>query len=328
MRRIHTAFPCGTWERESQKKLYENNGEENGRLRTMKRGSCNTIIVIAFCFAIMVTALLGVFPAKVLAQGEHYPQRIVSLGPINTENIFLLGAGDRLVANTHYCVHPSAAKEKVKIGSVMQFNVEQILSLHPDLILATGLTTPQQVAQFADAGVRVVHFRQPDSFVAICDQFLELGKVLGLEDTAREIIAKARQDVQNIQQRLRGIPPKKVFLQVGAHPLFASVETSFTNDFIVLAGGINIAAGQRDGRYNPEKVTAQNPDVIIIAVMGSEGGVGASEKEAWLRFTPISAVQKKQVFVVDPDLVCSPSPISFVKALEQIAALIHPLRGR
>lgn len=76
------------------------------------------------------------------------------------------------MANTNYCVHPAAAKSKEKIGSVMQFNIEQILGLRPDLILATGLTSPQQVAQLAASGVRVVHFSQPSSFVAICDQFL------------------------------------------------------------------------------------------------------------------------------------------------------------
>ena len=287
-------------------------------------------VMIMLRFTVLILGLLlivglSLSPADALCQDEHYPQRIVSLGPINTENVFLLGAGDRLVANTSYCVHPAAARDKVKIGSVMQLNIEQILGLHPDLILATGLTTPQQVAQLAASGVRVVHFRQPANFAAICDQFLELGRLLGLEVRAQEIIAQAQQDVQSVQQRVRGLPPKKVFMQVGAHPLFASVASSFTNDFIVLAGGINIAAGQRDGRYNREKVTAQNPDVIIIAVMGSEGGIGAREKDEWLRFTPISAVHNKQVFVVDPDLICSPSPRTFVKGLEQIATFIYPL---
>ena len=270
---------------------------------------------------------LVIFFYPVLADGQDrgFPQRIVSLGPINTENVFLLGAGDRLVANTSYCVHPAAAKTKVKIGSVMLFNIEQILGLQPDLILATGLTTPQQVAQLAASGVRVVHFPQPASFAVICDQFLELGKILGLEARAREIIAQARRDVRAIQQRVEKFPPKKVFLQVGADPLFASVEDSFTNDFIVLAGGINIAAGKHNGRYNQERVTAQNPEVIIIAIMGSEGGAGAREKEKWLRFAPITAVQNRQVFVLDADLICSPSPLTFVKALEQMASLIHPL---
>ena len=145
---------------------------------------------------------------------------------------------------------------------------------------------------------------------------------------AREIIAEAQGEVMAIRERVKGLPPKKVFLQVGATPLFASVETSFTNDFIVLAGGINIAAGRRDGHYNYEMVTAQNPDVIIVAIMGSEGGMGAREKEEWLRFTPISAVRNGQVFVMDSDLICSPSPMTFVKGLEKIAELIHPVAGK
>jgi len=272
-----------------------------------------------------LTVVLALFPESASSQEKPYPQRIVSLGPINTENVFLLGAGDRLVANTSYCVHPEAARDKVKIGSVMQLNIEQIVGLHPDLILATGLTSPQQVAQLAASGVRVVHFAQPPDFATICEQFLELGTLLGLEEKAGEIIAQAQREVRDIQQRVKGLAKKKVFLQVGAHPLFASVEDSFTNDFIVLAGGINIAAGQKDGRYDYEKVTAQNPDVIIIAFMGSEGGIGTGEKEEWLRFEPISAVRNRQIFVVDPDLFCSPSPLTFVKGLAQMAALIHPL---
>jgi len=279
-------------------------------------------------FFLFVLLAVGLMPAVAFGGDDSYPQRIVSLGPINTENVYLLGAQDRLVANTSYCVHPAAAKDKVKIGSVMQFNVEQILSLHPDLILATGLTTPAQVAQLAASGVRVVHFRQPKSFASICDQFLELGKLLGLEAKAREIIAEARGEVMAIRERVKGLPPRKVFLQVGATPLFASVESSFTNDFIVLAGGVNIAAGRRDGHYNYEMVTAQNPDVIIVAIMGSEGGMGGREKKEWMRFTPISAVRNGQVFVVDPDLICSPSPLTFVKGLERIAELIPPLAGR
>jgi iron complex transport system substrate-binding protein len=276
--------------------------------------------------ALALTTILQ--PALAFSQSGIFPQRIVSLGPINTENVFLLGAGDRLVADTSYCVHPAAARDKVKIGSVMQLNIEQILGLQPDLILATGLTSPQQVAQLAASGVRVVHFSQPSNFTAICDQFLEMGKLLGLETRAHEIIAEAQKEVRTIQQRVSGFPQKKVFLQVGAHPLFASVASSFTNDYIVLAGGINIAAVQHDGRYNQEKVTAQNPDVIIIAVMGSEGGIGAREKEEWLRFEPISAVRNRQIFVVDPDIICSPSPLTFVKGLAQVAALIHPQKGQ
>ncbi len=272
-------------------------------------------------FSILCTILLCL---QATAHGAQYPQRIVSLGPTNTENIFLLGAGERLIANTSYCIRPEAAKAKEKIGSVMQFSIEKIIGLQPDLILATGLTRPQQLEQLQAAGIDVVHVAQPGSFSEICSQFLELGRLLGLENRAEQIISRAKTRVAAVQQQVSSLQRKKVFLQVGAQPLFASVPSSFTNDFIVLAGGINIAAKQKTGSSNYEKVIAENPDVIIIAVMGSEFGVAAKEKLHWQAIPVISAVQKKQVFIIDPNLACSPSPATFADTLAIMAGLIHP----
>ncbi len=253
-----------------------------------------------------------------------YPQRIISLGPINTENVFLLGAGDRLIANTSYCVRPEAAKKKEKIGSVMQVTIEKIIGLHPDLVLATGLTQKLQLRQLQAAGIKVVQFDQPTSFSDICEQFLKLGKLLGLKDRSEQIIADAKRNIAKVQKLTSMLPGKKVFLQVGAEPLFSSVPTSFTNDFIVLAGGINIARKQQSGITNYEKVIAADPDVIIIAMMGSESGIAAKEQKKWLSMSVISAAKQKRVFVINPDLICSPSPATFVETLTVIASLIPP----
>ena len=72
-----------------------------------------------------------------------------------------------------------------------------------------------------------------------------------------------------------------------------------------------------------EKVLTEDPDVIIIAIMGSETGIAGEEKRKWQRF-PISAVRNDRIHIVDPDLVCSPSPATFVDALSLVAGLIHP----
>ncbi len=254
----------------------------------------------------------------------EYPQRIVSLGPINTENVFLLGAGDRLVANTNYCVRPEAAKEKEKIGSVMQVSIEKIIGLQPDLILATGLTPALQVKQLQSVGIQVVQFRQPESFADICAQFLQLGQLLGLETEAEEIVREAKEKVAAVQKKVAPLPLRKVFLQVGTKPLFSSVPGSFTNDFIVLAGGINISYKQNNGATNYEKVIAENPDVIIIAIMGTESGIATREKEKWQRMPVINAVQYKQIHLINPDIACSPSPATFSETLTIMATLIHP----
>ncbi len=274
------------------------------------------------------------FPATILilllmipvtrAGAAEYPQRIISLGPINTENVYLLGAGDRLIADTTYCVRPAAAREKEKIGSVMQISIEKIISLRPDLVLATGLTQPQQLRKLRDIGLRVVRFAQPDSFSAICEQFLQLGRLLGLEKRAEQIVAQARLDVQHIQEQVASLPRQKVFLQVGALPLFGSVTSSFTHDYITFAGGINVLADQDTGTTGYEKILAGNPDVIIIAVMGTESGVAVREKEKWSAFESITAVRNNRVYLINPDLVCSPSPVTFSRTLARMAGFIHP----
>ena len=272
--------------------------------------------------AIILVLLLMALVTR--AGAADYPQRIISLGPINTENVYLLGAGERLVADTSYCVRPAAAREKQKIGSVMQVSIEKIISLRPDLVLATGLTQPQQLLKLQNLGLRVVRFAQPESFSAICEQFIRMGRLLGLEKRAKQIVAQAKLDVQHIQEKVASLPRQKVFLQVGAQPLFGSVSTSFTHDYITLSGGSNVLADQATGTTSYEKILTRNPDVIIIAVMGTESGVAVREKEKWSTFESISAVRNKRVYLINPDLVCSPSPLTFSRTLARMAAFIHP----
>lgn len=256
--------------------------------------------------------------------GAKPVQRIVSLGPINTENVYLLGAEDRLIANTIYCVNPPAAKEKQKIGTLLQANIEKIVSLKPDLVLATSLTRPRQIDKLRRLGVKVVQFTQPAGFDEIGEQFIALGRLLDSEDRARGIVDEARRAIEDIRQKTDGQVKKKVFLQVGTRPLFSSVENSFTNDFITFGGGQNIAGGNLQGVYSREKVVALNPDLIIIAIMGSEGISGEKEKQKWERYSSINAVKNDNIYVVDPNLVCSPSPSTFVEALRTVTSLIHP----
>lgn len=279
--------------------------------------------ITALFFAILVS------PGNACAsQAEgsptNTPQRIVSLGPINTENIYLLGAENRLVGNTSYCVHPEAAKSKEKIGSVMSFSMEKVLSLQPDLVLASNLSPAGSLQKLRDKGITVVQFHQATSFSDICDQFMTLGRLLGLESRAMELVNEAQQKVTEIGRQVSTLSRPKVFLQVGSQPLAGSIGRSFTHDFIALGGGVNISEQQLSTATNPEKVIADNPDVIIIAMMGSESGLAVQQKKNWQRVSVIKAVRDSRVHVLDPDLVCSPSPATFARTLAIITALIHP----
>ena len=127
--------------------------------------------------------------ADVPPQGKpSSPQRIVSLGQTITERIYLLGAQDRLIANTVYCVVPEEAKTKEKVGTLLQFNIEKIISLKPDLVLASNLARSKQLSKLKELGIRVIKFTYPTSFSGICRQFIELGEILGKVEKATENI--------------------------------------------------------------------------------------------------------------------------------------------
>lgn len=289
------------------------------------------IISRSFTFSAVVFAVLSVISSlsfAAMGDGEltSHPKRIVSLGPINTENVYLLGAGDRLVGTTAYCVRPEAARFTEKIGTVMQVSVEKIIGLRPDLVLATGLTNSLQVELLRKVGIKVVRFEQPSSFASSCAQFERLGKLLGLKEKAQAITHDLQKQVSTIAGEIskRGLPIQKVIMQIGANPLYVTGRDSFTSDFIELVLAENGIGETPSGQSGYEQIIAINPDVILIGMMGSETGVAAEEREKWQKIKVIKAVSDNRVHVVDPNLVCSPSPSTFVEALKVIVPLIYP----
>ncbi|MCK4519916.1 MAG: ABC transporter substrate-binding protein, partial [Candidatus Omnitrophica bacterium] len=124
--------------------------------------------------------------------GQNFPQRIISLGPSITEQLYLLSAQDRLVGCTIYCKRPKEAKSKEKVGTVVEVNLEKIIGLKPDLVLATSLTNFKAIKKLKDLGIEVVSFFPPKNFDEICEQFLELGEIIGKEKKAEKIISKAK----------------------------------------------------------------------------------------------------------------------------------------
>jgi len=86
------------------------------------------------------------------------PERIISLGQTITERIYLLGADRNLIADTVYCVQPEDAKYKEKVGTLIQANLEKIVALKPDLVIATNMARPKQLRKLKDLGIRVVQF--------------------------------------------------------------------------------------------------------------------------------------------------------------------------
>jgi iron complex transport system substrate-binding protein len=153
-----------------------------------------------------------------LRADDHYgmektatvPERIISLGQTITERIYLLGADTNLIANTVYCVQPEDAKQKEKVGTLIQANLEKIVALKPDLVIATNMARPKQLRKLKDLGIRVVQFSYPKNFSEMCLQFLELGELLGKEDRQRRSLTTRKRKLQRSGQK-QAVCPRKGF---------------------------------------------------------------------------------------------------------------------
>ncbi len=268
-----------------------------------------------FCFPSDMDKYQGSTP-----QTAGPPQRIVSLVPTMTEELFLLGMGDRIVGVTVYCQRPPLAQEKDKVGTVIDANIERIIELHPDLVVASTLADKKQMKKLQNLGMKVRTFPQARDFRALCEDFLALARLVGKVEKAQAIVKKARAEMEVLEEGLKRFSKRMVFVQIGANPLFTASRESFINDLIERAGGTNIAGHATEGIYSREEVISRNPDTILIVNMGI---VGAKEKGVWLRYESVNAVQNDRLFMVDSYRVCSPTPVSFVETVNEFVRIFH-----
>lgn len=252
---------------------------------------------------------------------QECPQRIISLGPAITEELYMLGMEDKLVGCTVYCQRPSEAKDKKKVGTVMEVNLEEVISLKPDLVAATSLTNTKAKEKLKLLRVQTVTFPAARNFNEVCGQFMKLAMIVGKQKQAREITAAVRDRLDSIRKKTECHSRPKVFIQVGAKPLVTVTADSFINDLIEYAGGVNIAERASSGLYSREEVVRDNPDVIIIVTMGI---AGEEEKGVWEKYKTLNAVKDKRIYVIDSYKLCSPTPVSFADALEEIVCFLHP----
>lgn len=248
---------------------------------------------------------------------ERPPQRVISLAPSLTKALFLLGVGDRLVGVTVYCKEPKKAQDLPKVGTVINFDIEKVLSLKPDLIMATPLANKGQLDRIEGFGVRVLVFKSPDNFDELCRQFVKLGGIFSIEQKALDIVRFARRELEAIKRK-----PKtevKVFVQLGTEPIWAAGRDSFIGEAVRLAGGIVPIPG-RGGPMEKEEVLRIDPDVILIVDMGI---TGEREKRRWKEFPSLKAAKENRIFLVKSDLYCSPTPLSFVQGVKELYELLQ-----
>lgn len=246
-------------------------------------------------------------------------KRIVSLVPWVTKSLYLMGEQHRLLGCTNYC--PVEASDHIPVvANAMSINIEKVLTLKPDLVMASSLNKPETIDNLRKLGIKVVSQPYPKSFEEICSYFIQIGELVGQSAKAKEIVAQQKARLVKLRAGIPAGKNPKVFIQIGAKPLFCAVPETFMEDFIQFSGGKNIAEELKLGSVTREYVLKQNPDIIFIVTMGM---VAQDEKATWISYNSLSASKNKKIFILDADKTCSPTPILFVDALEEMIGLMY-----
>lgn len=248
-------------------------------------------------------------------------ERVVSLAPSITQSLHYLEAQDKLVGKTSYCL-PDGDNATV-VATAVKLNIEKIVALKPDLILVLGLTDAKDIETLRKFDIKVEIFKSPQSFKEICNQFINLGKIVNKEQRAKEIVKESQEKIAHIQKNNRKGKGAKMFFQLGSDPLFTVLPRTFMDDFITLLGGENIANRLSKGIIGREYVVAKNPKYIFVCTMDIDDG---KEAQQWERYSSIEAVKQKNIFTIDADLACQPTPITFVETLEIMSRAINKLK--
>lgn len=256
------------------------------------------------------------FSFKVNAQEA---KRVVSLVPWVTKTFYLMGEQDKLVGCTSYCnVEP--VDNITVVASAMSVNLEKAISLKPDLVIASSLIKPETIDNLRKLGIKVIFQPYPKNFDEICRYFVQIGETIGRAAKANEIVKEQKLRLEKVKAKVPKNSSPEILIQIGAKPLFCAVPDTFMDDFITFSGGKNIASEIKSGGIVREFVIKENPDVIFIVTMGI---VAEEEKTEWLKYSSLSAAKNRKVFILDADKTCSPTPILFVDALEEMIGLIY-----
>ena len=208
---------------------------------------------------------------------DKKPERIVSLSPTNTEIVFALGAGDRLVGVTNYCDYPEEAKNIEKIGDFENPNIELIKKMNPDLVLAGGYLQEEIIKTLEGLGITVASTEAAD-VESIFDSLAMIGKLLKEEEKAEELINNIHKAIDDVKAKVANKEKPKVFYLVWKDPIFTTGRGTYINEIIQIAGGYNVASEMEGwAQYSFEELLKQNPDILIAAYHSTDEGMNKEE---------------------------------------------------
>jgi len=254
---------------------------------------------------------------------------IVTLAPSNTEVVFAVGAGDKLIGRTDYCNFPPGAASVESVGGFWNPDKEKVVVLDPDVVLATGAHNQSgDTAWLEEKGLTVITL-DPQTLSDILRDIIMVGKLTGGEAVASALVADLQSRIDYVSDRTAGLTDgqKPRVLHVTWHdPLWTVGVDTFANEVIDICGGVNIFADlSGDVQANTDTAVIRNPQVITVVT-----GAGSAVNTPYEAITAADSIFKAtdayvndRIHLVDADLASRGGP-RIVEALEMYSRFIHP----
>ncbi len=234
-------------------------------------------------------------------------QRIVTLAPSAVELLFAAGAGDRIVATVSYSDYPAQAKTIPIIGSYTAVDIERILALQPDLVIAwESGNRKNEIEKLVQLGL-TVFINEPRSISDVANSIERFGKLAATETVANRFVENFRQHYHRLQKKYHKRRKIRMFYQIWDDPLMTVNGRHLISAVMRLCGAKNIFTNMSalSASVSREAVIAAKPEIIIAAANKDKK---ASWLSAWRRWKTLPAVRHGQLYFINPDLLNRQGP--------------------
>lgn len=255
---------------------------------------------------------------------EEVPETVVSLIPSNTEILYALEEGDKLIGATDFDTYPKEALEVERVSDSVKFNAERIIQLDPDIVLAysTGGPTGLEVLEEADIPVFVIE--SAASFEDVYGDIEQIAQVMGVEEKGEELIASIQEEIKGVQDKLAAMDQKKkAYIEISPLPeIYTTGDKTFQQEILNHAQVENVFADLEGWpKLSEEEVVKRNPELIFTTVSYVENAVDEIKaRDSW---SEIAAIQNEQVFLLDSDITSRPGP-RIGEAVKLVAETAYP----
>lgn len=250
---------------------------------------------------------------------EKEPEKIISAAPNITELIFDLGSQDKLIGRTDYCDYPEETKNIESIGTIMSPDIEKIISLEPDILIASTHFNQENAQKLEEAGIKVVSLYEKDDVDGVYTMIETMGMILNKNNESENCISEMKKTIDDVQNAVKDLEYPTVYYVVGYGEGgdFSAPENSFIGGLINLAGGKDIVPSSDSWSFSLESLIEADPYIIVI---------GKGQKEDFMSkegYNELTAVKEGRVYEIDNNLIDRQGYRNKDGVLE-LAKIFHP----